>query len=47
MMTKKQFYLNIIMFVPFIIINFFLYGITGCIDFIKLLKKYSKKYLTN
>ena len=39
-MTKNQFILNIIFFVPFIVINFFLYGIEGCVNFIKLLKKY-------
>ena len=46
MMTKEQFYLNIILFIPFMVINFFAYGITGCIDFVKMLNEYSKKYLT-
>ncbi len=46
-MTKKQFYLNIILFIPLVVINFFAYGVTGYIDFVKMLKKYSKKYLTD
>ena len=47
MMTKKQFYLNIILFIPLMVINFFAYGITGCIDLVKMLNEYSKKYLTD
>ena len=42
MMTKNQFILNIIFFIPFMIINFFLYGIEGCANFIKFLKKNKK-----
>lgn len=42
MMTKNQFILNIIFFIPFVIINFFLYGIEGCADFIKFLKENKK-----
>ena len=42
MMTKQQFILNIIFFIPFMVINFFLYGITGCADFIELLKENKK-----
>lgn len=45
-MTKTQFYLNVIFFIPFMVINFFLYGIKGCTDFIILLKK-NKKVLDN
>lgn len=39
-MTKAQITLNIIFFVPLMVINFFVYGIDGCIDFVKDLKKY-------
>ena len=42
MMTKNQFILNIIFFIPFIIINFFLYGIEGCTNFITFLKENKK-----
>ena len=42
-MTKAQITLNIIFFVPLMVINFFVYGIDGCIDFVKDLKK----HLTN
>lgn len=47
MMTKKQFVLNIIFFLPLLILNFFAYGIEGDIRLIKMLQKYSKKYLTD
>ena len=30
-MTKTQFYLNVIFFIPFMVINFFLYGIEGLV----------------
>jgi len=46
-MTKKQFILNIIFFLPLLILNFFAYGIEGDIRLIKMLQKYSKKYLTH
>ena len=38
-MTKTQIILNIIFFIPLMVINFFAYGIDGCIDFVKDLKK--------
>jgi len=46
-MTKKQFILNIVFFLPLLILNFFAYGIEGDIRLIKMLQKYSKKYLTH
>lgn len=44
-MTKKQFIGNIILFIPFLVINFFAYGIDGCIRQFQMMKEYSKKYL--
>lgn len=44
-MTKAQFFGNVILFVPLIVINFFVYGIDGCSRLIKEMKKYAKKYL--
>lgn len=46
-MTKKQFVLNIIFFLPLLILNFFAYGIEGDIRLVEMLQKYSKKYLTH
>lgn len=43
-MTKTQFYLNVIFFIPFMVINFFLYGIEGCMNFIKCLKENKKVF---
>lgn len=46
-MNKTQFILNII-FYPFLLIcNFLIYGMQGCIDFVKEVHKYSKKFLKN
>lgn len=45
-MTKTQYIINLILFVPLIIANFFMYGVDGVIQFTKEIKKYSKKYLT-
>lgn len=44
-MTKNQFIANIILFIPLFILNFFGYGVDGCIRFIQEMQKYSKKYL--
>ena len=44
-MTKTQVILNIIFFIPLLVINFFIYGIDGDIRLIKELKKYFKKPL--
>lgn len=41
-MTKTQFFLNIILFIPLLVINFFVYGVDGCARFIKLLKEYKE-----
>ena len=46
-MTKNQFILNIILFIPLTILNFFVYGIDGNIRLIKELKYYYKNYLTD
>ena len=43
-MTKNQFILNVIFFIPFALINFLFYGIDGVIRLVKLLNEYSKKY---
>lgn len=37
-MTKAQITLNIIFFIPLIVINFFVYGVDGCLGFVKDLK---------
>ena len=44
-MTKNQFIGNIILFVPLLVLNFFAYGIEGCVRMIEEMKKYGKKYL--
>lgn len=41
-MTETQFFLNIILFVPLLVINFFVYGIDGCARFVKELKEYKE-----
>ena len=46
-MTKIQYTINLILFLPLTVINFFIYGADGVIRFTKEIKKYSKKYLTN
>lgn len=46
-MTKTQYLANLILFLPLMIANFFIYGVDGVIQFIKEIKKYSKKYLTD
>lgn len=43
-MTKTQYTINIILFVPLLIINFFAYGVQGDIDFIKELKKERQRH---
>ena len=45
-MTKTQYFINLALFLPFAIINFFMYGAEGVIRFAEEMKKYSKKYLT-
>lgn len=44
-MTKTQYIINIVLFLPLIIINFFMYGADGVIQFIKKIKEYSKRFL--
>ena len=46
-MTKTQFVGNIILFVPLFILNFFAYGVDGCVRMIQEMRKYAKKYLKN
>lgn len=46
-MTKTQYIANLVLFLPLIVANFLGYGADGVIRFIKEIKKYSKKYLTN
>jgi len=43
-MTKMQYYLNILFFLPLIIINFVFYGLDGVINLFKEMKKFSKIY---
>jgi len=43
MMTKNQFILNIILFIPLMALNFLVYGIDGDIRFLKELKKFLKR----
>lgn len=43
-MTKNQFILNVIFFIPLVLINFLFYGINGVIRLVKELNRYSKKY---
>ena len=38
MMTRTQFILNIIFFLPLLVVNFFAYGVDGCIRFVKEMK---------
>ena len=46
-MTKTQYIINLVCFLPLAVINFFMYGMDGVIQLTKEIKKYSKKYLTN
>lgn len=43
-MTKNQFILNVIFFIPLALINFLFYGIDGIIRLVADLNRYSKKY---
>lgn len=43
-MTKFQLALNIILFIPLLIINLFLYGIEGCAYFIEDVRDNWKKF---
>ena len=45
-MTKKQFIGNCVLFLPLLIINFFVYGFDGSICFVQELNKYHKKYFS-
>lgn len=45
-MTKKQFIENCVLFLPLLIINFFVYGLDGSIRFVQDLNKYRKKYFS-
>lgn len=38
-MTKVHFILNIIFFLPLLVVNFLVYGIDGCIRFVKEIKQ--------
>jgi hypothetical protein len=46
-MTKAQFIGNAILFVPLLVLNFFAYGVDGCVRLCKEMHEYAKKYLTN
>ncbi len=43
-MTKNQFIVNVILFIPLFVLNFFAYGIDGCERLIKEMNKYARKY---
>lgn len=45
-MTKKQFIGNCMLFLPLLIINFFVYGLDGSIRFVQELNEYRKKYFS-
>ena len=44
-MTKNQFIANVILFIPLLVLNFFAYGVDGCVRFFNEMNRYSKKYL--
>ena len=46
-MTKAQFIANIILFIPLFVLNFFAYGVDGCVRMCEEMHRYSKKYLVN
>lgn len=46
-MTKNQFILNVIFFIPLVLINFLFYGIDGVIELVEYLNRYSKKYFNH
>ena len=43
-MTKTQFVGNVILFIPLLVINFFAYGIDGCVRLVNEMNRYAKKY---
>lgn len=43
-MTKTQFILNIIFFIPLLLLNFFLHGIDGCVELCEVIKEYGANY---
>lgn len=43
-MTKIQYIINLVCFLPLAVINFFMYGVDGVIQFTKEIKKYSKTH---
>ena len=43
-MTKTQFAINVILFIPLLVLNFFAYGIDGCVRLINEMNRYAKKY---
>lgn len=43
-MTKAQFISNVILFIPLLVLNFFAYGIDGCVRLINEMNRYAKKY---
>jgi hypothetical protein len=46
-MTKTQFIANTILFVPLLVLNFFAYGVNGCVELCKDMHKNAKEYLFN
>lgn len=44
-MTKNQFVLNVVFFIPLALVNFLFYGINGVVELVGELNRYSKKYL--
>jgi len=44
-MSKAQFICNVILFIPLLVLNFFVYGVDGCARLFDEMNRYSKKYL--
>jgi len=42
-MTKSEFIVNIILFIPLLVLNFFAYGVDSCGCMIKEMNKYAQK----
>lgn len=45
-MTKKQFIGNCVLYLPLLIINFFVYGFDGAVRFVQEMNKDCKKYFS-
>ena len=45
-MTKAQFVVNVVLFLPLLVLDFFAYGIDGCARFVNEMNRYTKKYIS-